>query len=80
MLWYRMESIYLTENVARAIAGHKGILAVIEKGNLEDANRTIRSHIEQSGKDILRYAFEEETELSFLIVSKTRTMDDRNQV
>ncbi len=59
MLRYRIESIYLTENVVRAIGGHKGILAAIEKGDLEDVNRAIRSHIEQSKKDILRYAFKE---------------------
>jgi DNA-binding GntR family transcriptional regulator len=52
----------LTENVVRAIGGHKDILAAIEKGDLEDVNRAIRSHIEQSKKDILRYAFKEETE------------------
>ncbi len=61
MLRYRIQSIYLTENVERAISGHKGILAAIEKGDLEDVNRAIRSHIEQSKKDILRYAFKEET-------------------
>jgi DNA-binding GntR family transcriptional regulator len=63
MLRYRIQSIYLTENVVRAIEGHKDIFAAIEKGNLEDVNRAIRSHIEQSKKDILRYAFREETEI-----------------
>jgi DNA-binding GntR family transcriptional regulator len=62
MLRYRIQSIYLTENVVRAIEGHKGILRAIEKGDLEDVNRAIRSHIEQSKKDILRYAFKEATE------------------
>jgi DNA-binding GntR family transcriptional regulator len=47
----------------RAIEGHKGIFAAIEKGNVEDVNRAIRSHIEQSKKDILRYALKEETEI-----------------
>lgn len=59
MLRYRIQSIYLTENVVRAIGGHKGILAAIEKGNVEEVNMAIRSHIEQSKKDILRYAFKE---------------------
>jgi len=63
MLRYRIQSIYLTENVVRAIEGHKGIFAAIEKGNVEDVNRAIRSHIEQSKKDILRYALKEETEI-----------------
>jgi len=70
----------LTENVARAIAGHKGILAAAEKGNLEDVNRVIRSHIEQSKKDMLGYAFREEAEISFLMPSRMGTMNDRNQV
>jgi DNA-binding GntR family transcriptional regulator len=59
MLRYRIQSIYLTENVSRAIQGHKGILEAIEKGHLEEVNRAIRYHLEQSKKDILRYAFKE---------------------
>ena len=59
MLRYRIQSIYLTENVSRAIQGHKGILEAIEKGNLEEVNRAIKYHLEQSKKDILRYAFKE---------------------
>lgn len=62
MLRYRIQSIYLTENVVRAIEGHKGILRAIEKGDLEDVNKAIKFHIEQSKKDILRYAFKEAEE------------------
>ena len=62
MLRYRIQSIYLTENVSRAIQGHKGILKAIEKGHLAEVNRAIKVHLEQSKKDILRYAFKEETE------------------
>ena len=62
MLRYRIQSIYLTENVVRAIEGHKGILRAIEKGDLEDVNKAIKFHIEQSKKDILRYAFKEALE------------------
>jgi DNA-binding GntR family transcriptional regulator len=62
MLRYRIQSIYLTENVSRAIQGHKGILEAIEKGHLEEVNKAIKVHLEQSKKDILRYAFKEETE------------------
>jgi DNA-binding GntR family transcriptional regulator len=61
MLRYRIQSIYLTENVLRAIEGHKGILEAMEKGNLEEVNRAIKYHLEQSKKDILRYAFKEAT-------------------
>jgi len=61
MLRYRLQSIYLAENVLRAIQGHKRILEAIEKGNLEEVSRAIKCHLEQSKKDILRYAFKEET-------------------
>jgi len=61
MLRYRIQSIYLTENVLRAIHGHKGILEAIERGNGEEVTRAIKYHLEQSKKDILRYAFKEET-------------------
>jgi DNA-binding GntR family transcriptional regulator len=61
MLRYRIQSIYLTENVSRAIQGHKGILEAIEKGNLEEVNRAIKYHLDQSKKDILRYALREAT-------------------
>ncbi len=62
MLRYRIQSIYLTENVLRAIEGHKGILEAIEKGHLEEVNRAIKHHLEQSKKDILTYAFKEATQ------------------
>jgi len=59
MLRYRVQSIYLMNNVLRAIDGHKGILEAIEKGDMEGVNRAIKSHLDQSKKDILRYAFKE---------------------
>jgi DNA-binding GntR family transcriptional regulator len=59
MLRYRIQSIYLSDNVLRAIEGHKGILGAMEKGDLEEVNRAIRCHLEQSKKDVLRYAFKE---------------------
>jgi DNA-binding GntR family transcriptional regulator len=62
MLRYRVQSIYLIDNVLRAIQGHKGILEATEKGDLEEVNRAIKYHLEQSKKDILRYAFKEVTE------------------
>jgi GntR family transcriptional regulator, rspAB operon transcriptional repressor len=62
MLRYRTQSIYLMDNVLRAIDGHKGILEAIEKGDLEEVNRAIGRHLEQSKKDILRYALKEGTE------------------
>ena len=88
MLRYRTQSIYLTENVLRAIQGHKGILEAIEKGNLEEVNRAIKRHLEQSKKDILRYAFKEQQKqrnsvrvpYPLLIHSKLGRMNDRNQI
>ncbi len=59
MLRYRVQSIYSVDNVLRAIDGHKGILRAIEKRNLEGVNKAIQHHMEQSKKDILRYAFKE---------------------
>jgi DNA-binding GntR family transcriptional regulator len=59
MLRYRIQSIYLVDNVLRAIDGHKGILRAIEKRNLEEVNRAIQHHMEQVKKDVLRYAFKE---------------------
>jgi DNA-binding GntR family transcriptional regulator len=59
MLRYRIQSIYLVDNVLRAIEGHKGILRAIEKQNLEEVNKAIRNHMEQVKKDVLRYVFKE---------------------
>jgi len=59
MLRYRIQSIYSVDNVLRAIEGHKGILRAIEKRSLEEVNKAIRYHMEQSKRDILRYAFKE---------------------
>ncbi len=59
MLRYRIQSIYSFDNVLRAIDGHKGILRAIKKRDLDKVNKAIRYHMEQSKKDILRYAFKE---------------------
>jgi DNA-binding GntR family transcriptional regulator len=63
MLRYRIQSIYLMDNVLRAIDGHKGILEAIEKGDLEEVNKAIKRHLEQSKKDILRYALKEDRKI-----------------
>ncbi len=59
MLRYRVKSIYSVDNVLRAIEGHKRIMRAIEKRDLEEVNKAIRYHMEQSKKDILKYAFME---------------------
>ena len=51
----------MIDNVLRAIQGHKGILEAIERGDLEEVNRAMKCHLEQSKKDILGYAFKEGT-------------------
>jgi DNA-binding GntR family transcriptional regulator len=61
MLRYRMESIYQTDNVFRAIKGHIGILNALENGNPDEVADAIKAHLEQSKKDIVRFAFKEET-------------------
>ena len=62
MLRYRVQSIYLPGTVLRAIEGHKGILKAIENGNPEGIPLAIKSHLEQSKMDTVRYAFKEEQE------------------
>ena len=57
MLRYRIQSIYSAENVGRAIAGHKAVLAAITEGNTRKAQNALHAHIEQSKKDILLYGF-----------------------
>lgn len=59
MLRYRIESIYTLDNVRRAIDGHKGILQAIEKADRPGVGQAIIAHLEQSKRDILRYAFKE---------------------
>ena len=64
MLRYRIQSIYTTYNVFRAIEGHKGILAAIKNGDKDEIELAIRTHLEQSKKDILRYALKEDENLA----------------
>jgi len=59
MLRYRIESIYTLDNVRRAIDGHKGILQAMEKADRPGVGQAISAHLEQSKRDILRYAFKE---------------------
>jgi DNA-binding GntR family transcriptional regulator len=59
MLRYRIQSIYSVDNVMRAIEGHKGIVQAIRKREASEVHKAIRHHMEQSKKDILRYAFQE---------------------
>jgi DNA-binding GntR family transcriptional regulator len=61
MVRYRVQSIYVPDNVLRGINGHKAILAAIETGGVEMAAKAIKNHLEQSKKDILVYAFQEHT-------------------
>ncbi len=62
MLRYRSQSIFLKETVLRAIEGHKRILEAIKTGDPQSVNGAMSSHLEQSKKDTVRYAFGEESE------------------
>jgi len=57
MLRYRIESISREENVLRAIEGHKAILACIKRKHEDGIEMAINKHLEQSKRDIRRYAF-----------------------
>ena len=61
-LRYRLESLSLADTALRAIEGHKDILRAIEANDVEAASLAMKSHLEQSKKDTLRYAFHEEGE------------------
>ncbi|RJQ57893.1 MAG: GntR family transcriptional regulator [Desulfobacteraceae bacterium] len=58
MLRYRIESLYLSEIVFRAIDGHRRILDCLKAKDPERIEDVVREHVEQSKKDILRYAFD----------------------
>ena len=63
MLRYRIESIFRKENVIRAIKGHKAIVACIKRKDEDGVERAIRRHLDQSKRDIQRYAFGEDQEM-----------------
>ena len=63
MLRYRIESIFSEENVIRAIDGHKGIVAPLKQGDVDGVETAIQQHLEQSKRDIRRYAFPESQEV-----------------
>lgn len=56
-LRYRIESINRPDTALRAIEGHKKIIEAMEDGKANGIVEAIKSHIEQSKKDTLRYAF-----------------------
>ena len=62
MVRYRVQSVYVADNVLRAIQGHKAILAAIEKQDQKAVAEAIRHHLEQAKRDILLYAFKEHGE------------------
>lgn len=63
MLRYRIQSIYSTDNVLRAIDGHKEILRAIEQTDFNEVQKAIKGHLDQVKKDVLRYAFQEGPQL-----------------
>jgi DNA-binding GntR family transcriptional regulator len=61
MLRYRIESIYIAESGLRAVSGHRRILECLEKKDDIGIEAAIRAHLEQSKRDIHRFAFEMKT-------------------
>ena len=57
MLRYRIKSLYLAESGLKAVAGHRRILACLEKKDDIKIEAAIREHLEQSKRDIRRFAF-----------------------
>jgi DNA-binding GntR family transcriptional regulator len=62
MVRYRVQSVYVADNVVRAIRGHKAILAAIEKQDEKAVTEAIKEHLEQAKRDIRLYAFKEHEE------------------
>lgn len=62
MLRYRLESLYLPETVLRAITWHHRIIECIKKKDHIGVKTAIHKHLEQSKKDIYRYAFPDKGE------------------
>lgn len=62
MLRYRIESLYLRETALKAIDGHRRILDCIKRKDAEGIEDAINRHLDQSKKDIQRYAFHVEEE------------------
>jgi DNA-binding GntR family transcriptional regulator len=57
MLRYRIESLYVAEAGLTAVAGHRRILTCLEKKDDKGIEAAIREHLEQSKRDIRRFAF-----------------------
>jgi DNA-binding GntR family transcriptional regulator len=58
MLRYRVESLYVAESGLRAVSGHRRVLECLEKKDEMGIEAAIRDHLEQSKRDIRRFAFE----------------------
>jgi DNA-binding GntR family transcriptional regulator len=61
MLRYRVESLYVSENGLRAVSGHRRVLECLAKKDNIGIEAAIRDHLEQSKRDIHRFAFEMKT-------------------
>ena len=57
MLRYRVESLYVAEAALRAIAGHRRIITCLETKDDIGIETAIRDHLQQSKRDIHRFAF-----------------------
>ena len=57
MLRYRIESIFMEENVLQAIMGHRCIFECIKGKDPVGVEQAIKRHLETSKNDILKHAF-----------------------
>ena len=67
MLRYRIESIFLEENVLRAIRGHRRIFDCIRRKDPAGVDQAIRDHLETVKQDVRRYAFSEDLEKKIVL-------------
>jgi GntR family transcriptional regulator, rspAB operon transcriptional repressor len=58
-LRYRIQSIHHSTTIHRAIEEHKIILQAIRQGDMDAIDKAVRSHLEQSKTDTIRYAFKD---------------------
>jgi len=61
MLRYRIESLYVAESGLRAVTGHRRVLECLEKKDEIGIEAAIHQHLEQSKRDIRRFAFKIKT-------------------
>ena len=62
MLRYRLQSLPSNPNPLKILDGHKKILDAIERNNLDEMVKAIDYHLDESLKNILRYALKDDAD------------------